>query len=251
MPAELPRTTSYDYAVQLSSDTALALGAKTVEFERPIYSYTENFLELPVGALVPMGVYDPQLAAWVPSRSGVVVKILDVSSGTAVLDIDGDDLPDPQEHLDAWEITSPELEKLAETYDVDTVLSRVQLTHMSAHDSNYAVACESDPEDPDAEDCASPGPPGPGPGPGGGGGGNGGGCTKVTASSVYCEGQSLGEEIRMPGSGMTVVYRSAITPGYENSYRIRIPLLEEHFDPTHPNSQFRRLELNLARVSYL
>src|SRR5439155_8765362 len=58
MPAQLPPTSGYTYAVELSVDEALAAGAKTVLFSRPVPVYVQNFLNFPVGDLVPVGVYD-------------------------------------------------------------------------------------------------------------------------------------------------------------------------------------------------
>ena len=58
MPAELPPTSGYTYAVDLSADEATAAGATTVTFDRPLPFYVENFLNFPVGGIVPAGYYD-------------------------------------------------------------------------------------------------------------------------------------------------------------------------------------------------
>jgi hypothetical protein len=58
MPAPLPPTTGYTYAVNLTVDEALAADAKTVNFSQPVYFYVDNFLEIPTGISVPVGYYD-------------------------------------------------------------------------------------------------------------------------------------------------------------------------------------------------
>src|SRR5262249_26960439 len=49
MPGELPPTSGYTYAVELSADEATAAGAVQVRFDRPVELYVENFLNFPVG----------------------------------------------------------------------------------------------------------------------------------------------------------------------------------------------------------
>ena len=49
MPVALPPSSGYTYAAEFSVDEALAAGALDVQFDRPIYTYVENFLNFPVG----------------------------------------------------------------------------------------------------------------------------------------------------------------------------------------------------------
>ena len=95
MPAELPPNVGYTYAVEFSADEALAAGAQDVVFDQPVISYVDNFLGFPAGTTVPVGYYDEEKAAWVPSESGVVLKIVAISGSLAELDVTGDDLADP------------------------------------------------------------------------------------------------------------------------------------------------------------
>ncbi|GIW09186.1 MAG: hypothetical protein KatS3mg061_0243 [Dehalococcoidia bacterium] len=60
MPGDLPPTSGYTYAVELSADEALAAGAREVRFSGPVYFYVENFIGFPVGVVVPAGYYDRQ-----------------------------------------------------------------------------------------------------------------------------------------------------------------------------------------------
>ena len=90
MPAALPPSTAYTYAVALTVDEAVAASAASVQFDRPVPVYLENFLDIPVGWPVPSGYYDEGTAAWIPSPDGRVIEILSISSGTASIDADGD-----------------------------------------------------------------------------------------------------------------------------------------------------------------
>ncbi|MBF0426037.1 MAG: hypothetical protein HQL66_09515, partial [Magnetococcales bacterium] len=58
MPATLPATSGYTYAVELSVDEAQAAGAKNVSFTQPVPVYVDNFLHFPIGGAVPVGYYD-------------------------------------------------------------------------------------------------------------------------------------------------------------------------------------------------
>ncbi|RMH52594.1 MAG: hypothetical protein D6685_16330, partial [Bacteroidetes bacterium] len=57
MPAPLPPSSGYTYAVELSADEAIAAGATELRFSAPIASYVDNFLSFPVGMAVPTGYY--------------------------------------------------------------------------------------------------------------------------------------------------------------------------------------------------
>ena len=86
MPAALPPTSRYTYAVELSADEAIAAGAKSVNFSQPLLNYVENFLGFSVGTIVPSGFYDRAKAAWIPSADGRVIKITGNNAGLAVVD---------------------------------------------------------------------------------------------------------------------------------------------------------------------
>ena len=64
MPGDLPATSGYTYAAELSIDEAEAAGAESVELTPPDAStppavnYVENFIGAPVGTNVPTGAYD-------------------------------------------------------------------------------------------------------------------------------------------------------------------------------------------------
>src|SRR5439155_1926491 len=120
MPALLPQTSGYTYAVEYSLDAALAAGATKVQFSQPVISYVENFLGLPVGKTVPAGFYDRVAGQWVAAPSGRVIKILSITSGLANVDTDGDGAADS-----GLGITTAEQQRLASLYTPGTSLWRV------------------------------------------------------------------------------------------------------------------------------
>src|SRR5205823_2286158 len=113
MPAELPATSAYTYAVEFSVDEAKSAGAIDVRFSSPLPFYVENFLGFPAGTRVPLGSYDRTRGVWIPAASGWVIKILSVTGGLADVDIDGDGLADGPSVLAALSITDAERRQLA------------------------------------------------------------------------------------------------------------------------------------------
>src|SRR5262249_22902999 len=76
MPAALPPTSAYTYAVELSADEAVAAGAAGLQFTQAVILYVENFLHFPVGESVPVGYYDRDRSLWVPAPNGRIIKIV-------------------------------------------------------------------------------------------------------------------------------------------------------------------------------
>jgi RHS repeat-associated protein len=192
MPAELPPTSAYTYAVEFSADEAIAAGAKTVQFSQPVSFYVENFLNFPVGGIVPVGFYERDLARWVPSDNGRVIKILSVTGGLADLDVDGSGQPAGSAALAALGITDAERQQLATLYQPGQSLWRIQTTHFSPCDPNWPKyppegAVPADTKDskrrPD-EDCHTEG------------------------SDIACEDQTLGETIGLAGTPVALRYNS-------------------------------------------
>jgi hypothetical protein len=89
MPAELPANLAYTYTVEFNADEATAVRATEVRFSKPLYLYVENFLNFPVGEVVPEGSYDRGRGQWIASDNGRVIKILSITGGRADLDLDG------------------------------------------------------------------------------------------------------------------------------------------------------------------
>lgn len=218
MPASLPATSGYTYAVELSVDEAQAMGATTVEFSDSLPLYVDNFLELPVGTPVPTGWFDKTAGVWKPLDDGIVVKILEIVDGKAVLDITGDGVATTQPLLDKYFFTVAELEQLASSYTSGKTLWRSQVNHFTPVDLNYIrrVQEEFDELNPDElpvdsdhllpdeknEEC---------------------GCT------IDAESQALGEEFTISGSTKTLHYKSTNVSGYKRNF-IHIPLLGDDPD---------------------
>ncbi|MCC7064830.1 MAG: hypothetical protein IT456_18605 [Planctomycetes bacterium] len=55
MPADLPDSSAYTYAVDFAVEQAMQAGATGVEFTQPVINYVENFIGFSVGTPVPCG----------------------------------------------------------------------------------------------------------------------------------------------------------------------------------------------------
>jgi RHS repeat-associated protein len=211
MPAALPPTSAYTYAVELSIDEAEAVGATNVEFDRPVPLYVENFLGFSVGGRVPTGYYDRAKGLWVPSEDGRVIEILATTGGLAALDTNGDGLADDAATLAVLGISDAERAWLAVTHPVGRSLWRVPLTHFSPWDCNWPFGC-------DGEECSQPdpdppSPPDPEPNP------------ECEAGSIIdCNNQGLGESVEVTGTPYRLHYTSKRARGRTAERTTTIPL---------------------------
>jgi len=137
MPAELPCNSGYTYCVEVSADEAMAAGADTVSFDKPLVFYLENFIGFPVGSAVPVGYFDKRKGIWLPSKNGRIVKILAITGGMADLDVDGDGDADTGTPLDDLGIDDEERGKIAGLYTEGTSLWRVHMDHFTPWDCNW------------------------------------------------------------------------------------------------------------------
>jgi len=196
MPAALPPTSAYTYAVDLSVDEALAAGAVAVEFGGTVPVYVDNFLGFPVGAVVPSGYYDFGRQAWMASDNGRVLKLLGVDAGgRATLDANGDAAPDSAAQLAALGVTDDERVTLATTYSVGHSVWRMPLQHFSPVDFNMprsnppgAVLQPQLARVQQADKSRS-------------------GC-EVPSSIIECQDQVLGERLPVTGTPFSLNYRS-------------------------------------------
>jgi len=129
MPADLPPTSGYTYEVEFSVDEGNDAGATRVTFTPALISYTENFLNFPVGTIVPSGEYDRKKGLWLPEPNGLVIKILSITNGQADLDLTGSGQPADATALAALGISTEELQELASLYPVGQTLWRVPIDH--------------------------------------------------------------------------------------------------------------------------
>jgi RHS repeat-associated protein len=204
MPAALPPTSGYTYAVELSADEAIAAGAKNVSFSQPLIHYVENFLNFPVGTIVPVGFYDRDKAAWVPSDNGRVIGITSVTGGLANVDTVG------ASSLPPLALSDAERQQLALLYSPGQSLWRVPVTHFTPWDYNWPFG---PPNDATRAQVSSPTSDDQ--------------LDKPTCSGgsiIECENQTLGETVGLVGTPFTLNYRSARVPGRTAARVLRIEL---------------------------
>ncbi len=214
MPGELPATSGYTYAVELSADEALAAGATSVRFSKPVSVYVENFLNLGVGSIVPVGSYDRDGTQWVPSQDAVVVKVLGVTDGLADLDTDGSGTAASGTDLAQLGFDNAERQALAGVYSPGQSVWRARISHFTPIDLNLLWECLTgtactpiaDPEPDNGEPI------------------NGGMCP-ANGSVIECQNQILGERLRVTGTSVTLNYRSDRAPGRIAARQLRLRLV--------------------------
>jgi RHS repeat-associated protein len=222
MPAELPPTSGYTYAIELSADEAAAkVAGRDVVFTQPVPVYVENFLGFPVGGNVPVGYYDRDRSAWVPSDNGRVIKITAITNGLATVDTMGTG------SLPPLALDAAERQQLAGLYTVGQELWRSPLPHFSTWDLNWGVEPDCDPS---TQSCApQDGPKDENPldDP----------CQQ-SGSVIGCENQSLGESVAVTGTPWRLHYQSQRTPGRRATFDI--PLSGAQVPP-----RLQRIELEI------
>jgi RHS repeat-associated protein len=220
MPGTLPASTAYTYCVGVSlveADSILGaqpLGTLSPEitFDRPIITYTREFLGMRVGNAVPCGVYDSQLGKWVPRPDGWVVQILPPADGLATLDTNGDGIADAQSRYDSLGISTAERAKLVTLFAPGDSLLRVPVDHFSALDYNYneaalATAATSNAANAGPASSVVDDP----------------NCTQ--GCIIETENRVLGETIPLRGVPYSLHYRSNRQPGDRAMRWIRVPLV--------------------------
>jgi len=218
MPGELPPTSGYTYAVELSTDQALEQGVKVqgkdVVFNQPVPFYVENFLDFPTGEPVPVGYYNNDTGNWVPHENGRIIELLTVQGGMAVLDVTGDGNPATTTELDLLGLSEAERIRLAGLYEPGTSLWRFTTTHLSTWDCNWPYGPPADAERPDIprpepeeepDDSSEEDP-----------------CDGCVISPQR---QSLGESIEIAGTPYSLHYQSDRAAG-ARSNRVEIPITD-------------------------
>lgn len=213
MPGSLPPNSGYTYAIELSADEAgTKVNGKDVVFNQPVISYEKNFLDFPAGTIIPVGYYDRDRAAWIPSANGRVIKILSITDGSAVLDTDGDGVANDPASLEALGVTDAERQRLASLYSRGQSLWRVPLLHFSTWDYNEGTSCEgnecekSNQKDPNNQFEPKP--------------------TLDCGSIIDCQNQVLGETVGITGTPFSLNYRSDRSPEFKPNYTLTIHLSE-------------------------
>ena len=207
MPAQLPPSSGYTYALEYTADEGLAAGATDIRFSQPLLHYVENFLKFPIGMAVPTGYYDETKATWMPSDNGRVIKIISITGGLADLDTTGSGEIDNGAALG---VTDVERQWLATLYTVGQSLWRVEITHFTPWDCNWPYGPPSGATSPSQKSPSSnPSPDEPD-------------CQG--GSIIECQGQVLGQEVDLSNAPFSLNYRSDRVPGRKAAYTLDIPL---------------------------
>ncbi len=221
MPALLPPATAYTYCVDFSVDEADSIGrilqptlpAPDVVFSKPVVFYVPNFLDYPVGTVVPYGYYDRRNGRWVAGRDARIIQVLGDSAGTAALDVSGDGSRDSTSTLDSLGIGAAELQVLAAQYRPGAVLCRTSVDRFSNADCNFSVAPLTDyvrrPGTVPHMESKTPEP-----------------C-EIQGSIIECEDRTLGERVPVSGTPYSLNYRSFRAPGDAVMRTIRVPVIGE------------------------
>ncbi|MCU7859032.1 MAG: hypothetical protein KZQ86_04195 [Candidatus Thiodiazotropha sp. (ex Lucinoma kastoroae)] len=184
-------------------DEAIAAGAKRIDFSTPLPLYVDNFLNFPVGEIVPVGYYDFDKTAWVPSDNGRIVQVLHIENGRAVLDVEGNGQAASANDLATLGVTDQELVMLAGLYEVGSELWRSPISHFSPWDCNWTFG--------PPDDAEPPVPPPPPPPKDDGDDPEEPECE--SNSIIECQSQVLGETLPVTGTPLSLNYRSNRVPG--------------------------------------
>jgi RHS repeat-associated protein len=131
LPGPLPGSSAFLYAANVVADEALA---SEVDLSQPVPLYAENFLNLPVGTVLPAGAYDSAAGRFKPAGSGIVLAVLSVQIGSAELDTNADGMADSPSALAALGIGDAERGALAGLYAPGQKLMRVPLSKLGTWD---------------------------------------------------------------------------------------------------------------------
>jgi RHS repeat-associated protein len=206
MPGSLPPASAYTYAVELYATSPDDVREYAPTFGQPLFAYLDNFLNLPVGATVPSGSYDYAAGSWKQHRdgaaalNGVVINITGWSGGAAIVDTGGSGLTIPLDERQQL------FQEYQDEYPTGLKLWRVPLKHFSPCDWNWPFGFPGDAVPPGSSVENDE---------------NNGNCA-VDGSTIECERQVLGEEIAIPNTPYSLVYRSNRTPGYTPANRITV-----------------------------
>ncbi|MGW7720401.1 NHL domain-containing protein [Streptomyces chartreusis] len=227
MPADLPPSSAYTYALECNADEAVQSGASEVRFSQPVILYLENFLDFPPGLAVPLGSFDRTATHWTAEPDGRVITLVSITAGQANLDVTGDGQPDSTADLAAFGISEDERTHLAATYPPGQQLWRAALRHFTTPwDCNWPYKCPDDATDPDQplarNDSHTPDP------------------RKCPGSIIDMDNQVLGERLPLAGTGLSLHYNSDRTPGFTPARTLRIPLTGAK-----PPASLKRIELEV------
>lgn len=217
MPGALPPNTGYTYAVDLfvhqgieKKDGIDVQFVDDADQPAPVFFYGENFLGVPVGARVPSAYYEFEGDAWVPMPDGWIVGVTGIEAGLAQVDVGDSGLA----------LSEEERAMIATFAEVGQSYMRMPLAHFSNCDFNFGLT--------PAPWARPPNQPEPWSADGFGGEGGGDppeGCTPTAnGSRIDCFHHTLGQEVPVAGTSLSLHYNSKRTVGYRGQSRITVPL---------------------------
>jgi len=229
MPGELPPNSAYTYAVEVTIEEVDAMGATSVDFDRPQPIYVENFLDYPVGTVVPHGQFSVLTGQWEPQPDGLIVRVSAVEDGVAVLDVD-DTGPASAEILTELGITDDERATLADLYAPGDELWRVPLVRMtSLGDFNFSFFCNPTcPNQIDADEGDEPEE----------------GFCDAPGSRIDLDNQAIAERVRLAGTPYALTYKSNRVRGFRAAYQFEVNPFGGR--PVHPDATDMAVWANVA-----
>ena len=193
MPGTLPPAVTYTWCVDLHADEASAAGASSVLFSKPLTLYIENFLQIPIGAHVPVGSYDQQQGRWMPELDGRVIRIVSITSGLADIDTNGDGSADDAATLAQLGIDDTERQQIATLYTAGQSVWRTRVTHFTPFDLNFGVSLPNGAEKPTIDVSGDQ---------------HLNDCCRGHGSVIEMENQTVGEIVPVIGSPFSLAYNS-------------------------------------------
>ena len=229
MPATLPPTSAFTYAVTLS---VAGYENQKITLSNPAAFYVENFVGITHnGEYVPVGYYDTDKAQWVASEidDGKLFTIFSKkASGEAQLDLDGTPGAESDAAADAAGINFTERMKLGALYSAGQSLIRFSTNHFTTFDANWAYGL------PDVNPPHNPPPKLPPCGC------CGSGAPPAVGSIIDCEKRGLREEVPVAGTPFNLFYSSrnqqgGIAPLHIPVADNTLPSGVDHISPPNPS----------------
>jgi YD repeat-containing protein len=206
LPAQLPDTAASVYAIELSADEAESANATQVELSQAASVYVDNFVNLPVGTVLPLGAYDRDALTWIGAPNGRVLKLVGASDGLAEIDIDGSGAPASVAGLEALGIDAEERAALAQSYAPGDAFFRLRVQKLGPYDVSlpFSVNEGSGGIDPKAPGQLAP-------------------LDDVTLTAPPAETQVLAQSLPLSGTPFTLHYRSSRVLGDHRGQQLAIP----------------------------
>ena len=199
MPATLPPTSAFTYCIDVTIDGVDK--DAMVYFDNNVSFFIDNFLDVPVGTIVPVGYYDRKQSLWVSMHNGMVVRLLDSDNDGIVegVDTDDDGVADDINRNGSTEDEATGL-KDSTRFIAGSSFTMFYSDHFTSIDSNYGPGrTKSTPPPIFDNDYSSKNQPIP---------------NTCTNSYINPTDQSFHEDVGISGTPYTLWYNSKNTQGY-------------------------------------